>query len=105
MTTFVNLNHGASHYGLHQLTQQSEKDGDTIFHLDLSRVAGFPHPTNRRRRRRSAEVGPIQRFLDPSREHPFLKSLMEAVGPLLQGFISTQLPMLLGSIMGDEDDE
>lgn len=103
MADYLNLYNGSTHYGTHELSVQTVEGDDTTFHIDLARVPGFINPTRRRRRPRRPDVGPVQRFLDPSRDHPFLRSLMEAVGPILQGFISTQLPALLGSLMPDVD--
>lgn len=98
MAEFVNLYNGEIHYGLRQITLQSKEGEDTIYHLDLASVPGFTNPNPRRRRRRPSGVGPVQRFLDPDREHPFLKSLLQTAGPILQAFISSQLPTLLNSL-------
>lgn len=105
MAEFVNVSHGPNRFGSHEAAEIRTEGKDTTYYIDLATVPGFPNPDGRRRRRRRPDVGPIQRFFDPEREHPFLKSLMEAVGPILQGFISTQLPLLLGSLIPDDDDE
>lgn len=103
MKNYVHLSYGDASYGRHLVEHATSEPGADTWSINLAHIPGFPNLDARRRRRRRPSEGPIQRFLDPQREHPFLKSLMQAVGPILQGFISTQLPTLLNSLTQSVD--
>jgi hypothetical protein len=60
-------------------------------------------PNNQQRRRRREGPRILERFLDPERERPFLKRLMELAAPLLLAFLTKQLPIWLSGF--DPDDE
>lgn len=62
-----------------------------MFFIQLTDIPGATSYEARRRRRRRGDPGPIQRLLDPEREHPILKNLIQTFGPLIQQLITTQL--------------
>lgn len=104
MKNYVHLSYGDTSYGRHLVDDvATDPDAETWF-IDLARIPSFPNPQQPRRRRRRRTGGPLEQFFDPKREHPFLKSLFQAAAPIIQAYISGQLPGLLGSLTAAIED-
>lgn len=96
MNHFITVTYGPHTFGTFEADGAYQTGNDSTTKINLANIPDFPNIFNTRRRRRRPGDGPLQRLLDPEREHPILKQLFLAAAPLIQGFLTTQLPALLG---------
>ena len=64
-----------------------------------------PEPNNRRRPTRRRPRRFLENLLDPDKERPILKLLLQTFGPILMDFLTTKLPLLLAAQQPEDADD
>lgn len=109
--TILQLYDGDDPIGIHILKTAHLTPNSTTYPVQLGELDDMAEQRRRERRRTSDGPRLIQRLLDPDRDHPILRKLIQTIAPIAIAFLTQKLPTWLsgldlqGILEPDHDEE